>query len=312
MKRLIFLFVLLCSSLAMPTLADETTPNYIDYHFQEANRLRAEQGLAPFSYNEQLAEAANVQSDWMIRNWSYAHYHGGSSPTTRSIAAGYSDYDWCCTENTFLSPNITAEAAMNFWLNSPPHYRQLMSLDYDEIGVGFATGTERTGQVIVFGRRNPAGGESVPIATPSPPEASETSNTPPVEASSNTPGCSRTHTVETGQNLFRIGLRYGLSAAQLAAHNGITDITRIYVGQVLCIPSGSRDNVSIDTNNLPVNDDSGAIDNPQAIDESNWCYPGNIWGDGRCNQPADPAERLYLWQCGWYGAHGLEHADCNF
>jgi len=44
------------------------------------------------------------------------------------------------------------------------------------------------------------------------------------------------HVVQPGENLFRIALRYGLTADQVAAANGITDPSRIYVGQVLIVP----------------------------------------------------------------------------
>jgi LysM repeat protein len=46
----------------------------------------------------------------------------------------------------------------------------------------------------------------------------------------------QTHTVQAGENLFRIALRYGFTVEYLAAVNGITDPARIYVGQVLTIP----------------------------------------------------------------------------
>jgi LysM repeat protein len=45
-----------------------------------------------------------------------------------------------------------------------------------------------------------------------------------------------THVVQTGENLFRIALRYGLTAHQVAAANGISDVSRVYVGQTLIIP----------------------------------------------------------------------------
>lgn len=45
-----------------------------------------------------------------------------------------------------------------------------------------------------------------------------------------------THTVQVGENLFRIALRYGINMNDLASANGITDPTRIYSGQVLTIP----------------------------------------------------------------------------
>ncbi len=46
----------------------------------------------------------------------------------------------------------------------------------------------------------------------------------------------QTHTVQAGENLFRIALRYGVTVETLAAANGITDPARIYAGQVLVIP----------------------------------------------------------------------------
>ncbi len=44
------------------------------------------------------------------------------------------------------------------------------------------------------------------------------------------------HTVQRGENLFRIGLRYGVGVAAIQAANGIAGTT-IYVGQRLVIPS---------------------------------------------------------------------------
>lgn len=45
-----------------------------------------------------------------------------------------------------------------------------------------------------------------------------------------------THTVQAGENLFRIALRYNMTVGDLAVANGIVDPTRIYAGQVLMIP----------------------------------------------------------------------------
>lgn len=46
----------------------------------------------------------------------------------------------------------------------------------------------------------------------------------------------RTHTVQAGENLYRIALQYGLTVADLIASNDIPDPTRIFAGQVLTIP----------------------------------------------------------------------------
>jgi LysM repeat protein len=50
------------------------------------------------------------------------------------------------------------------------------------------------------------------------------------------PSGGTTYVVRPGDNLFRIALRYNLSYLYLASYNGISDPSRIYVGQVLRIP----------------------------------------------------------------------------
>lgn len=44
------------------------------------------------------------------------------------------------------------------------------------------------------------------------------------------------HVVQAGENLFRIGLRYGFTAEELAAYNGIANPNWISVGQQIRIP----------------------------------------------------------------------------
>jgi LysM repeat protein len=48
-----------------------------------------------------------------------------------------------------------------------------------------------------------------------------------------------THTVQRGENLFRIALRYGTTVQAIASASGIANPALIYVGQVLQIPSSS-------------------------------------------------------------------------
>lgn len=51
-----------------------------------------------------------------------------------------------------------------------------------------------------------------------------------------TPSGGRTYRVRYGDTLFGIASWYGVNVYTLAAHNGITNINRIYAGQVLYIP----------------------------------------------------------------------------
>jgi LysM repeat protein len=58
--------------------------------------------------------------------------------------------------------------------------------------------------------------------------------TTPQHATAQT-GCAKTHTVQAGQNLFRIGLLYGVNWTILQAWNNLPNANSIYAGQVLCV-----------------------------------------------------------------------------
>jgi LysM repeat protein len=49
-------------------------------------------------------------------------------------------------------------------------------------------------------------------------------------------GCRWSHTVVSGENLYRLSLEYDVSMYSIAHANGIRNWNLIYVGQVLCIP----------------------------------------------------------------------------
>ena len=61
------------------------------------------------------------------------------------------------------------------------------------------------------------------------------------------------HVVQPGQNLFRIALHYGVTVNALAAANGLSNASRIYVGQRLVIPSrGNTTNPSTPSSGVHV------------------------------------------------------------
>lgn len=85
-------------------------------------------------------------------------------------------------------------------------------------------------------------------ATPPAPELTAT----PLE-SSPTPetGGEIIHTVQAGENLYRIGLQYGLSWVVIAEYNGIIDPNAITVGQELRIPPTPTPTVAASTGGQP-------------------------------------------------------------
>jgi LysM repeat protein len=76
---------------------------------------------------------------------------------------------------------------------------------------------------------------TVPPPTAEPPTPPATRDSPPATPTP-TPGGERIHVVQAGENLYRIGLLYGLSWVAIAEYNGIVDPNAITVGQELRIP----------------------------------------------------------------------------
>jgi LysM repeat protein len=75
-----------------------------------------------------------------------------------------------------------------------------------------------------------------PTKEPTPEPTEEPTPEPTEEPVSEPSACPSTHTVQPGENLFRIGLRYGIPYQQLATANGIANPSSIQAGQVLSIP----------------------------------------------------------------------------
>jgi len=104
----------------------------------------------------------------------------------------------------------------------------------------------RTGQVLII----PSGGYPRPWPTPRPPQshpgdrwhnwpvptqAHPGDDQPPSGSTGSSDAKPKTYTVKAGDNLFRIGLRFGVSVGAIQAANSLRTIY-ISVGQVLVIP----------------------------------------------------------------------------
>jgi LysM repeat protein len=76
----------------------------------------------------------------------------------------------------------------------------------------------------IIGRAAGGGGEA------------DTSSKPTHVASSTTTTAAVKHTVARGETLASIASQYGVTTAQIAQLNGITDLNKVFVGQVLSIP----------------------------------------------------------------------------
>ncbi len=104
------------------------------------NSARADNGLPALVYNRKLSGAAIGHSIDMACHSSISHTgSNGSSITDRFTANGYSYTYW--NEAIYAQPpeyGGDAQAAVDWWLNDPPHRVILLSSDAQDIGAGYA------------------------------------------------------------------------------------------------------------------------------------------------------------------------------
>jgi LysM repeat protein len=136
-----------------------------------------------------------------------------------------------------VTPTRMAEQVMITPTLQPSPVEQVMATPAEQV---MATPTE---QVMPTPTETPATSPEAPSAEEetSTPEATaeaaaEPTPTPTPEPTPELAPEPATHTVQPGENLFRIGLRYGVSWQEIAAANNLPAGNHIQVGQVLTIP----------------------------------------------------------------------------
>ena len=109
--------------------------------FAELNAYRARFGIAPYAYNDQIAEAAQAHAADMACNKLFYHNgSNGSTATSRVAASGYlASY---VTENVYGSwPPLSPAETIQWWANDasdPRHNENLLSTRFVEVGIGYA------------------------------------------------------------------------------------------------------------------------------------------------------------------------------
>ncbi len=103
------------------------------------NQERTDQGLDPLTARGPLTAAARVHStDMACNDVPFSHTGSdGSSSYDRITAQGYSCYWW--GENIFASSSTSnpPQRAFDWWMNSTPHYNNMLNPNYQSIGVGY-------------------------------------------------------------------------------------------------------------------------------------------------------------------------------
>ncbi len=158
-RHLIALVMYLFFNPPVQAQADEKT-----WLLNQINNLRVQHNLHAYSWNAQLAAAAQQHSEYMAATGDISHQESnGSMAADRAAANGYTG-DWIM-ENIYGGYQASANDAWTFWTNSAIHYNGLVHQQVNEIGIGIAS--DGTGRyfTLVFGR----GGSGINLPPSNPP-----------------------------------------------------------------------------------------------------------------------------------------------
>ena len=133
----------------------------------ELNAARAEAGRTALRARPSLERAATGHSSDMVARRYFAHETPeGDGPGERARRAGYTRHAqrWRIGEVLIWTRGepLTASAAVDAWLASPPHRHVLLQRRYEDVGAGIVAGaplgdsalTPATTITVLFGRRS--------------------------------------------------------------------------------------------------------------------------------------------------------------
>jgi LysM repeat protein len=200
-------------------------------------QVRAANGLPPFAVNGALMAAAQAHSDYQAASGSISHSgSGGSNPTSRALAAGYSG---SVIENIYGGMNASPQTAVSWWQGDSLHLNTLLSTRHTDAGAGVAT----SGGVVYYtldvgsgtgGSSGSTGASTLSASGAAAALATAVAFNPVLIATPNPDG-SIVHVVQAGQTLWAIAATYKMALADLLQLNGFTSNTFIYPGNKILI-----------------------------------------------------------------------------
>jgi uncharacterized protein YkwD len=109
----------------------------------EINQVRAQHGLQPLRVNLRLRAAADAHSAAMARYGFFAHESRDGSAFWKRVERWYKPGGygfWSVGENLLWSSgDLSADAALEMWMNSPKHRENLLTARWREIGLSAVT-----------------------------------------------------------------------------------------------------------------------------------------------------------------------------
>lgn len=106
------------------------------------NKYREENGLKPLKINYSVSKVAQAKSEDMRDK----NYFDHTSPTYGSPFEMLKSFgiSYKTAGENIAKGQKTAEAVVNAWMNSEGHRKNILNANYEEIGVGYATGNGTT------------------------------------------------------------------------------------------------------------------------------------------------------------------------
>ena len=98
------------------------------------NELRESQGLQPLKWNptSKLQRAAELRAEEITELFSHTRPDGSSCFTVlKEFGLIYSR----CGENIAMGTDLSPRGATELWINSPGHYKNMVTPDFREIGL---------------------------------------------------------------------------------------------------------------------------------------------------------------------------------
>lgn len=203
--------------------------NPTDEVLRLVNQVRAEFGLAPVTYNVNLAAAAQGHANFIAQNAIYSHIGiNGSTWQDRAVAAGYEGW---AGENLVGGAQLTPQQGVTWWRNSAIHFSNMLNPKWTEAGVGFSVGNNQNFYVMVFGDPGDAGFRTR--------AAERVVDVPfivaPIELSAPREDGSIVHTVQQGHTFWAIAARYEVPLSDLYLFNGLNEDSFLNPGDELVI-----------------------------------------------------------------------------
>jgi len=120
------------------TLTEDELKAYADKVFELVNKEREKAGVSPLEYREDLAEAAQIRAQEIVTHKSHTRPNGEDFD---SVMDEFNIERRACGENIYRY-QTTPEKAMQGWMDSDGHRRNILKEKYTAIGVGIYQGQD--------------------------------------------------------------------------------------------------------------------------------------------------------------------------